>query len=122
MLCGELSPWPTKERLAEVLRAANIECSIGRYSVRLIGCGHFSFECYGGDICDPRMNVDAETPEELNTHALRVSTALAAAGITHRFELYNSADRMFAYLSHNWPEGEPNPRTNTGSKPPHSGR
>lgn len=109
VLYGELSPWPTKERLAQILRAARIDCSIGRYSVRLHDCEHFSFESYGGDICEPQIDAEAQTPEKLHSDAMRVSTALAAAGIAHRFELYNSANKMFAYLSHNWPEGRPTP-------------
>jgi hypothetical protein len=33
----------------------------------------------------------------------RVSAALAAGGIRHRFELYNNSDELVGYLHPRWP-------------------
>lgn len=102
-LYGELDPWPTRLELMRTLAAAGIKCSEGRYAIRLVDLEHFNFEHYGGDICEPHIEAEGSTPERLYTDALRVSTALAAADIRHRFELHNSAEREYAYLHHRWP-------------------
>jgi hypothetical protein len=101
-LCGELEPWPTRARLVQILIGAGIHCYEGRYSIRLANAERFIFQHYGGDICEPQIEAETATPERLYNDALRVSAALAAADIRHRFELYNGADREFAYLQHHW--------------------
>lgn len=105
MLCGECLPWPTKERLASVLRDGGLEVYVGSYSVRLLNSSDFtfSFEQYGGDICEPTISADAENAPAMIRGGKLVSAALAAAGIRHRFEIYDWNDVLVEYLHHGWP-------------------
>jgi hypothetical protein len=103
LIAGELAPWPTKERLAEILRAAGLRVRVGRYSVRVEDCSHFAFQDYGGDISEPTIEADADTVEDLMREARLVSDALARADIRHRFEIYDDAQELAGYLHYRWP-------------------
>jgi hypothetical protein len=104
-LNGECSPWPTKERLASALRDAGINIYVGPYSVQVRGDPDFSFsfEHYGGDICDPMIAADASDADAMVRGGKLVSAALAAADIRHSFEVYDWTGRPIEYLHHNWP-------------------
>ena len=104
-LNGECSPWPTKEHLASVLRGAGLEIYVGPYSVQLRGDPNFSFsfEHYGGDICDPMIAADAVDAAAMIRGGKLVSAALAAAGIRHSFEVYDRTGQAVEYLHHDWP-------------------
>jgi hypothetical protein len=104
-LNGECSPWPTKERLVAVLRDAGLEIYVGPYSVQLRGNADFafSFEHYGGDICDPMIAADADDADAMIRGGRLVSAALRAAGIRHSFEVYDWTGKLVEYLHHNWP-------------------
>ena len=94
---GELQPWPTKERLATVLREAGFDVYVGRYSVRIEGIrSSISFEHYGGDISAPTLAADAEHVEDLCHDAARLSAALSAARQAHLFEVYDGNDQLAA--------------------------
>lgn len=106
ILEGGLAPWPSKDDLAEILRAAGLNVCVGRYSIRVRDCYAFSFEQYGGDLGDPIISADAETQERMTKDAQLVSGALSAAGVRHRFEIYvGNADDFVEYLHHDWPIG-----------------
>jgi hypothetical protein len=106
-LSGHLEKWPTKDRLAEMLRDAGFRVAVGRYSVRIEDSSHFVFQEYVGDPGDPQLDADADSVDELTRDATRVSEALARVGIRHRFEIYDDdADDPAAiagYLHHKWP-------------------
>ena len=104
-LHGQLDTWPSKERLAQVLLAAGLHVYVGRYSVRVEDCECFSFEQYGGDLGDPIIGADAETTEQMALDGQLVSNALAAAGIKHRFEIYDNERNLASYLHYDWPAG-----------------
>jgi hypothetical protein len=80
--------------------------------VRVQDCSHFVFQHLGGEVLAPSIDADAENAEVLLRDAQLVSNALAAAGVKHRFEVYDFKDILFAYLHHNWPTGTspPGPR------------
>jgi hypothetical protein len=59
--------------MAAILRAAGLTVTVGRYSIRVEGHSHFNFEHYGGDICDPLIDADAESVAELMQTAGLVS-------------------------------------------------
>jgi hypothetical protein len=102
-LAGELEAWPSKEGMADILRAAGLAVTVGVYSVRVQGHSRFKFEEYGGDLGDPVIDADAESVPELLATARLVSEALARAGVVHRFELYDDADELAGYLHYGWP-------------------
>ena len=102
-LAGQLATWPSKDDLAGVQRSAGLHIYVGRYSVRVEDCEHFSFEQYGGDLGDPVIAADAETAEGLVRDARLVSSALASADLRHRFEIYDGNDNLADYLHHRWP-------------------
>jgi hypothetical protein len=62
-----------------------------------------SFWLDGGDIDDPQIDADADSPEILRYEAARVSNALAAAGLAHRFEIYSDGSELLHYLHFDWP-------------------
>ena len=103
VLAGQCSPWPTKEALVRHLENGGLRVSQGRYSVRVEDCGHFVFQHLGGDIASPAIDADADGAEALQRDAKLVSVALAAAGVKHRFEVYDCNDALVAYLHFNWP-------------------
>jgi len=105
-IAGELTWWPTKERMAAILRDAGLRVQVGRYSVHVQDCSHFVFQEYGGDLGGPTVDADAETVEELMREGRLVSDALARAGVRHRFEIYDDRDALCGYLHHGWPVQE----------------
>ena len=104
-LSGCVEPWPSKSEMARIMRSAGFDVYVGQYSVRLRDCEHFVFQTYGGDICDPSIDADGSNLETMARDAQRVSDALTANNVRHRFELYNDADEMVAYIHHDWPQG-----------------
>jgi hypothetical protein len=105
-LAGEIDGWPTKERMADILRARGLHIVVGRYSIRFEDCQYFSFEQYGGDLGEPCINADADTVEDMIRDAKLVSRALASADIRHRFEIYDHTGNLAAYLHHRWPDAD----------------
>jgi hypothetical protein len=103
---GDLSPWPTKERLAEILRDAGLKVYVGKYSVRVDQFSHFSFEHYGSDLGDPVLEADAESVSEILQNVNTISRALTAAGIVHRFEVYDESNAEIGYFHFGWPKNE----------------
>lgn len=59
---------------------------------------------YGGDFGAPCFDADADTLARMLDDSRRVSAALTAEDIRHRFELYNDGDELVGYLHHNWPQ------------------
>jgi hypothetical protein len=102
-IAGELLPWPARRHLASILRDAGLKVTVGQYSVRVDSCSHFSFENYGGDICEPTIYADADSLDEMMRDAQLVSAALTRGKVKHRFELYDSRNQMVGYLHHDWP-------------------
>jgi hypothetical protein len=101
-LTGACKPWPTRDELTAILRGAGLAVAEARYAIRVSDCVHFSFEHYGGDFGEPVISADAETSVRMIADGQRVSAALAAAGVRHRFEVYDSNDQLVAYLHHDW--------------------
>ena len=102
-IAGQLAEWPTKERMAAILRAAGLEVDVGAYSVRVKSGSHFVFQEYGGDLGEPRVEADAGSLARMMRDAGLVSAALGRAGIRHRLEVYSEDNAMLAYLHHEWP-------------------
>jgi len=102
-LVGGLERWPSKEGMADILRAGGLTVTVGLYSVCVEGGSLFTFQEYGGDLGDPVIDADAESVPELLAAARLVSEALARAGVVHRFELYDDDDELAGYLHHGWP-------------------
>jgi hypothetical protein len=106
-IAGELERWPTMEHMAAILDKAGLDIVMGRYSIRVEDCSHFVFQEYGGDLGDPQIDADADTVDEMMREGRLVSNALAAAGIRHRFEIYDDdscdPDELVGYLHHDWP-------------------
>lgn len=103
-LFGQLEVWPSKSTMARLLSSAGFSVVVGRYSIRLEDCEHFVLQEYGGDLGEPQIDADAETLERMLEDANRVSRALTAADIRHRFELYDDRDALVGYLHHRWPQ------------------
>jgi hypothetical protein len=110
-IAGELATWPSKRRMASILRDAGLKVDVGQYDIRVEDCSHFAFEEYGGDLGDPQIEADAESLEKMLREGELVSDALVRAGIRHRFEIYNGRQpELVGYLHHDWPLGvEENP-------------
>jgi hypothetical protein len=100
-VAGQLDVWPTKDRMAAILRANGLRVHVGRYSIRIEDCSHFVFQEYGGDLGDPA--IDADTVTDMIREAGLVSGALSRADIKHRFEIYDDCDTLAGYLHHLWP-------------------
>jgi hypothetical protein len=103
-LYGQLEKWPSKTEMARLMETAGFSVHVGLYSIRLQDCEHFAFQEYGGDLGDPQFDADAGTLEKMFEDGGRVSAALTAADIRHRFELYNDNDELVGYLHHRWPQ------------------
>src|SRR5688572_19672738 len=102
-IAGQLAEWPSKDRMATILCDAGLCVQAGRYSLRIKDCSHFVFQEYGGDLGDPVVDADADTVADMLREAGLVSSALARAGIRHRFEIYDDNHEMAGYLHHEWP-------------------
>jgi len=103
ILYGKLEHWPSKNAMAALLRQAGLDLYVGRYSIRVENCSHFVFQEYGGDLGEPQIEADADSPEAMQTGGKLVSDALAAASIRHRFEIYDSSGTLVGYLHFDWP-------------------
>ncbi len=103
-LCAELEVWPTKQRMASLLKNAGLNIYVGRYSIRIEDFSHFTFEEYGGDMGDPVVDADCDTLKQMLHESSIVSNILCDAGIRHRFEIYGAdRDVLRGYFHHNWP-------------------
>ena len=102
-LAAELVSWPTKDRMATILRTAGLHIYVGRYSIRVEDCSHFVFQEYGGDISAPSVDADADSVEDMMRDSRLVSDALSRAEIRHRFEIYNEHNQLSGYLHYEWP-------------------
>lgn len=105
-LAGDITNWPTKDRMVGILKDAGLNVSVGQYSIRVNDCEHFVFQEYGGDLGDPSVDADANTVEEMLRDARIVSDALCHAGIKHRFAIYDDRDELHDYLHYEWPMKE----------------
>lgn len=103
-LAGECAPWPARPALHAALLEAGFSLTAGVHAIRVTECEHFVFQQLDGDV-PPAIDADAASVERLIADATRVSTALTAAEIRHRFEVYDGDDRLVAYLHHDWPPG-----------------
>ena len=101
---GEIRVWPKKAKMAKILRQAGLTVYEGSYSLRIEDYPHFVIQHYGGDLCDPDFDVDADTTEELSCYAKQLSSILASANIAHRFEIYDDLQNLIAYYHHDWPQ------------------
>jgi hypothetical protein len=102
---GECAPWPSKERLASILREAGLEVNVGPYSVQVQGdpAFSFSFEHYGGETCNPMIAADADDANSMIRGGKLVSAALTAARVRHRLEVYDWTSSLVEYLHYDWP-------------------
>lgn len=103
IISGELAKWPSKARMANVLRDAGLNIYVGRYSIRVEDCAHFVFQEYGGDLGDPCIDAQADCVNTMMREGKLVSMALSKARLVHRFEVYDYQDEMVGYLNHGWP-------------------
>jgi hypothetical protein len=103
-IAGELEHWPSKHELADILKAAGLRCSVGKYSIRIEDCDHFYFQNYGGDICEPSIDADSDSVDQLTREAEMVSSALGKGGLRHRFEMLDDNGVEVAYFHHEWPK------------------
>ena len=103
-LFGLVDGWPSKYKMAAIMRNAGLRPNVGNYSVRLADDEDFTFQEYGGDLGDPFIDAGASNFDTMLQDAGRVSAALAAAGIRHSFELYNDLDELVGDLHHEWPQ------------------
>ena len=88
-LCGQLAIWPSKGKMVKILRSAGLRVHIGRYSIRVEDCSHFVFQEYGGDLGDPTIDADADSPLEMTREARLVSDALAKHALVVHNEYLN---------------------------------
>lgn len=102
-IAGGLAAWPSKDRMADILRAAGLRIVVREYAIRVEDCAHFVFQEYGGDLGDPQIDADADSVEAMLADGKLVSDALARAGIRHRFEVYDDRDELAGYLHWDWP-------------------
>ena len=89
--------------MAAILRSDGLAVTVGRYSVRVEGQPHFTFQEYGGDLGDPVIDADAASVAETTGDCPARVGALARAGVVHRFELYDDTHKLAGYLHHGWP-------------------
>ena len=90
-----------KERMASILQAGGIGVSIGQYALRLTTSSDISFECYGGDLGDPWIEVECTCVEQLIADVKRISAALKAAEVPHYFDIYSEEDDDIFSISYN---------------------
>ena len=102
-IAGELANWPDKIKLTKILRAGGLNVTEGDYSIRVNDCSHFVFQEFGGDSGDPQIEAEADSLEIMLSEGGMVSKVLADAGIKHRFEIYDTEDKMVGYLHFGWP-------------------
>ena len=109
-LYGQLESWPSMADMVRLFETAGLSVEVGQYSIRVRDCGHFVIQEYGGDLGDPVFDADASTPERMIEDGGRVSAALAAANLRHRFEVYDNDDRLVGFLHYQWPQESDGPQ------------
>lgn len=102
-VAGELAYWPTKDKMAAILRDGGLRVQVGRDSIRVGNCTQFVFGEFDGDLGDPIIEAEAKSVEEMTRDAQLVSDALARADVAHRFEIYDDRDKLSGCLQHYWP-------------------
>lgn len=104
ILSAEISGWPSKSDLANMLRADGYSVVEGKYSIRLEDFSHFVFQELGEPAGAGCISADDASVEALIACSSRVSKTLAKAGIRHRFEVYDGDEVLAAYFHHAWPK------------------
>ncbi|WP_284378826.1 hypothetical protein [Litoribrevibacter albus] len=104
VLSGEIENWPCKDEMCRILETANLSLNVGEYAIRIKGFDHFVFREFGGDMNSPCITAETESADELIRQSHIVSQALSAAGLKHRFEVYDGNDELVAYHHFNWPK------------------
>lgn len=102
-LYGELSPWPCKDDLAALLRAAGFCISVGFFSIIIKDLNRHYLGEFEGDMGVPQFDADADSAEPMQSQARAISDALTQAEIRHRLEVWDHLDNMSGYLHYNWP-------------------
>ena len=100
-LAGQIDCWPSKTQMASILRAAELNINIGTYSIRVVECQHFVLQEYGGDLGDPVFDADADSLPQMLSDSAKVSNALTAAKLRHRFDLYGDENELVGYFHYN---------------------
>lgn len=103
-ICGDLRQWPSKDQMASILTKAGFRVTVGKYSIRIEDYSYFVFQQYGGDLGEPCIDADADSPAEMLREAEQVSTAFSHAGMAHRLEVYDSQNSLIGYFHHDWPQ------------------
>jgi hypothetical protein len=111
-LAGQIDCWPSQSEMATILCAAGLNIHVGTYSIRITDCQHFEIQEYGCDLGNPVFDADADSLPQMLEDAAKVSGALNAANLRHRFELYGEDNELVGYFHHRWPqlqgvEGDP---------------
>lgn len=102
-LTGTCDPWPSKAELLNAIQASGFRVVSTEFSIRVSGSGSIVFRHLVGDVCPPAIDGDASTTTELFRDAAVVSSALAAAGIRHRLEIYDDEQNCAGCFHHQWP-------------------
>ena len=102
-MVGQLSPWPSKEDLADLLSSNGLNIYVGKYSLRIKDFSHFVIQEYGGDLGEPQIDADAKSITEMVDSAKTLSSILTNTDIKHRFEIYDHKDSLACYLHYGWP-------------------
>ena len=103
-LAGQIDGWPSKSEMASILCAAGLNLHIGTYSIRITDCQHFAIQEYGADLGDPVFDADADSLSQMLADAAKVSGAMIAANLRHRFELYGDDNELVGYFHCKWPQ------------------
>jgi hypothetical protein len=102
-IAAEFRQWPTKERMAQILREAGLRITTGRYSVSVEGDARILFEEYGGDLGDPTVDAHADSAAQLLNAIGKISDALSRAKVVHAFTVYDEHDSVIGYFHYEWP-------------------
>ncbi|MEH6417069.1 hypothetical protein [Pseudomonas sp. CGJS7] len=103
---GYCDPWPSKQDMRRLLSAHGLEVTEGDYALNVwIEGRRFRFQLYGGDIGEPEVEADDHDWRRLLADAEHVSAALTAAGLSHRFEVWEKGDgNEVGSVHHRMPE------------------
>lgn len=52
-IAGAIVPWPSKSKMAEILRMARMSVTVSAFSIRIDDCERFVFQEYGSDLGNP---------------------------------------------------------------------
>jgi len=92
--------------MGQILRDAGLRVDVRKYSVRVEEDANISFEHYGGDLGEPSVEAFADSKADVLRDVEKVSTALACAGVVHRFTVYDEGETAIAYFHHQLPRDE----------------